>query len=54
MSSVEMQLRKHFGKYKWFRRLTKALFGWYWRKDPLKEARKRLENIEPAESETGR
>jgi len=46
MSGVELQLRKHFGRYKWFRRLTKSHLGWYWRKDPLREARRQMENLE--------
>ena len=51
MNTLELQLRKHFGKYKWFRRMTKKLLGWYWRKDPLKEARKQLERAELYHSE---
>ncbi len=31
---VEMQLRRFFGKYRWFRNLTRTYLGWYWRKTP--------------------
>lgn len=45
MSGLEMMLRKHLGRYRWFRKLTRSLFGWYWRRDPLKEARRHLDRI---------
>ncbi len=31
---LEMQLRRVFGRYRWFRRSTQKYFGWYWRKAP--------------------